>query len=326
MQTTISRRGFLGAAAAGFWAAGRPQLLAAAEEHFPAPTARTEDFRFVHLTDLHVQPELRAAEGLTACLKAVNRLAPKPDFILTGGDLIMDALEQDAARSRMLFSLLKKIFADEAGLPVYHCIGNHDCFGWGRKKGVTPETPGYGKKMVCEILGLERTYYRFDHQGWRFFVLDDIQPDLKMIYRGALDEPQLAWLRKELESKPPEMPAAVVCHIPILSVTVLPDHESQDPCRISEMEICRNARPLADLFAQHGVRLALSGHTHEVDRVEFRGVTYLCNGAVCGGWWKGPFQGFEEGFGVVDVAAEQTIRNIYCDYGWAAESGGPNLR
>jgi 3',5'-cyclic-AMP phosphodiesterase len=321
MQTMISRRGFIGmATAAGLWVAGKGDLLSAATAENPSPTAGTEGFRFVYLTDIHVQPELRAAEGLTACLKAVNRLDPKPDFILTGGDLVMDTLEQDAGRSRQLFTLLKKIFADHAGIPVHHCIGNHDCFGWAQKKGVTPATPGYGKKMVCEILGLERTYYRFDHKGWRFFVLDDIQPHPEKTYIGAFDEPQLAWLEAELKAKPPEMPAAAVCHIPILSITVLPEKKSEDSFHISEAEMCRNPRVLADLFAEQHVRLALSGHTHEVDRVDYRGVTYLCNGAVCGGWWKGPHNGFQEGFGVIDIISDKSIQNIYYDYGWTPKS------
>ncbi|RMF89764.1 MAG: hypothetical protein D6741_17515, partial [Planctomycetota bacterium] len=38
-----------------------------------AATTAPAGFRFVHLTDIHVQPELRAAEGLAACLQAVNK-------------------------------------------------------------------------------------------------------------------------------------------------------------------------------------------------------------------------------------------------------------
>jgi len=50
-----------------------------------------------------------------------------------------------------------------------------------------------------------------------------------------------------------------------------------------------DAAKIKDLFAKHkNVKLCLSGHLHLVDRVDYNGVTYLCDGAVCGGWWKGP--------------------------------------
>ncbi|MGW8258417.1 MAG: metallophosphoesterase family protein, partial [Thermoguttaceae bacterium] len=222
---------------------------------------------------------------------------------------------------RKLYTLLKKVFADYAGIPVHHCIGNHDCFGWEHKKGVTPKTPGYGKKMVCEYLGLERTYYRFDHKGWRFFVLDDIQYDPEKVYVAGIDGPQLAWLKEELKAKPPSMPAAAVCHIPILSVTSL---RGKNTHHIPETFMCRNPQALAGLFAKYNLRLALSGHTHQVDRVDYRGVTYLCNGAVCGAWWKGPHSGFQEGFGVIDLGADQTIANFYYDYGWTPPKTQPN--
>jgi len=36
------------------------------------------------------------------CLAAVARLDPAPDFIVTGGDLVMDVFEQEEKRSRDL--------------------------------------------------------------------------------------------------------------------------------------------------------------------------------------------------------------------------------
>lgn len=98
MSTTLSRRRFLGAAAAalaaGPIATNVGRSLAAAA---PSP------FRFLHLTDIHVQPELAGDAGLIRCLKAANALDAQ--FVLTGGDLVMDVFDQDHARAQLLFDL-----------------------------------------------------------------------------------------------------------------------------------------------------------------------------------------------------------------------------
>jgi Icc protein len=322
MNSQFSRRRFLQASTtAAAFVAGRG--LVSAAEGIAGPTEDPEPtaIRFVHLTDIHVQEERRADQGLAKCLTAVMGLDPLPEFILTGGDLVMDAFEQDEQRARSLFSLLRKLFDDHAGVPVHHCIGNHDVFAWGTES-VGEDHPQYGKKMVSEYLELPNRYYRFDHKGWRFYVLDDIQPAPNRSYQAHIDEAQMAWLEDDLRAKPPEMPAAAVCHIPILTVTAFGNVE-EDAYRVPTNRMCRGAQRLIDLFSANNVRLALSGHLHQLDRIEFRGVTFICDGAVCGGWWRGPNKGFEEGFGVLDLNPDGSINHHYFDYAWEATPTRP---
>ena len=41
-----------------------------------------------------------------------------------------------------------------------------------------------------------------------------------------------------------------------------------------------DVKKLKDLFLRHPyVKLALSGHMHQVDRVNYQGVNYICGGA-----------------------------------------------
>lgn len=280
---------------------------------------KPDSFRFVHLTDIHIQPELRAADGLAACLEAINHLTPRPDFIVTGGDLIMDALAQTQERSEMLYDLLKSTLASHTDLPVWHCIGNHDVFGWAKMHGVTEEHPQYGKRMYCEKLQLDSTYYSFDHKGWRFFILDTIQPSDRYVYEGGLNEEQREWLEKSLANKPLEMPAVVVGHIPFLTVTILPETPKDGQFQIPSPNVCRGGQSVAWLFSRYNVKLVLSGHIHMVDEVNYRGVKFVCGGAVSGGWWKGPNRGFEEGFGIVDLYANGQVRYTYYDYDWKTE-------
>ncbi len=283
-----------------------------------ASATGTGGFRFVHITDIHVQPELKGAKGLAACLQAINKLDPKPDFIMTGGDLVMDTLEQSFDRSSMLFDLLKKVLADSTDIRIRHCMGNHDVFGWGRKHGVTEQTPGFGKKMYCEKLEIGRPYYSFDHRGWRFYVLDSVQPSETSLYQGGLDEEQLAWLRQALSQKPADVPAIIVSHIPFITVTVLPNAAQEGAYKIGDALMCAESQAMAGLFAEHNVRLAVSGHIHMVDEVLYRGVKYVCDGAVSGRWWKGPHKGFPEGFGVFDLAPDSSSQFTYQTYGWKA--------
>lgn len=47
--------------------------------------------RVAHLTDIHIKNERAAEYGMAAALHAVNSMADKPDFIINGGDAIMNA-------------------------------------------------------------------------------------------------------------------------------------------------------------------------------------------------------------------------------------------
>ena len=76
---------------------------------------------------------------------------------------------------------------------------------------------------------------------------------------------------------------------------------------------------LKDLFAKHpNVKLCLSGHLHLLDRVDYNGVTYLCNGAVSGSWWNGRHKDCDEGYAVVDLYDDGSFEQEYVKYGWKA--------
>jgi Icc protein len=313
-----TRRDFLTGALAGGLATILPGRMTRAVEP-RKPATRAQPFRFVHLADIHVQPERDAARGFAKALDAVEALRPRPDFILTGGDLVMDVFEKRSQRARELFRLYKQILADHTSLPVYDTLGNHDVFGWRTKTGVTPDTPGYGKQLAQEYLGLKQTYYHFDHKGWRFFVLDNIQPDDgPRGYLGSLDSPQRAWLEQELKRTPPNVPIVFCEHIPLMSVTPFAYEELYHNGHwiLGGSLICADAPDRLDLIRRHNVKLCLSGHTHQCDDVRYHGVRFVNDGAVSGRWWRGDNRGVEEGFGVFDLRPDGVTEYDYHDYGW----------
>lgn len=309
---TVSRRQALGALAAATLTAPMAWRSAAAAE-----TSRRRVLRFAHLTDVHLQPELRAVEGLAQCLRHVHALDDPAELIVTGGDSVMDSFEVDPARSQMLVELWRDMLQRECSLPVRHCIGNHDSRPW------APRTAGEiaGKQWAMEMYGLDAPYYSFDQAGWRFIVLDSVLP-AGAGYTSGLDPPQRAWLEAELRQKPPEQPALVVSHIPVITVTPLTfddEHTRDGHHQISGPLMHLDGTALHYLFRDHNVKLCLSGHMHLVDRCEVDGVAYICGGAVSANWWKGDLQRVDEGYGLVDLYDDGRFDYAYASYGWNAK-------
>jgi 3',5'-cyclic AMP phosphodiesterase CpdA len=287
--------------------------------------SRKRCLRVAHLTDLHVQPERKAAEGMTACLHHVQELKDKPQLILTGGDSIMDSFAADDARTKLQWDIWHKVLKDECSLPVRSAIGNHDIWGWNKPSSkATGNEPNYGKLRSTEMLGIDNRYYTFSQGGWQFVVLDSTQhhPENPDAYTAHVDEEQFDWLARTLRNTPKTTPVLVLSHIPIVSASAIlwaeqKDHNFQLGGGLMHTDCVK----LKDLFAQHpNVKVCLSGHLHLVDRTDYNGVSYLCNGAVSGGWWKGRHKDCDEGYAVLDLYDDGSFDCEYVKYGWKVEA------
>lgn len=304
-------RGALGSAPAGDPAAG-------------AGPAQAGTIRLAHLTDIHVQPERRAEAGMAAAF--AHAQARKPDLIITGGDSVMDVFGATRDRADRLRRIFQDTLRRECSVPVHHVTGNHDIFGWNRKaSGTTGEEADWGRKFACGMFGVPRTWHSFDHGAWRFICLDSVQPKGDA-YTAYLDDEQHEWLRKTLAETPKSMPVCIASHIPILSLTALTygaprarEHVGEDTV-IANAEMHTDGTLLHDLFKAAGnVRLCLSGHTHLVDHCMLDGISYVCDGAVSGAWWKGGLEGIREGYGLIELSPDGGVSHRYVDYGWQAE-------
>ena len=284
--------------------------------------AKPGGLRVAHLSDMHVKPEAQNGEGYARALDSLNKLDPPPAFIVTGGDHVMDVMQSTRERGDLQWDLYQKILERNTKLKVYPVVGNHDVFGWGTKDPTIPEdAPGYGKAMAMDRLGLARTYYSFDAGGWRFVVLDNIARRGGGYY-GELDAEQTEWLRGELESNKTK-PVVVFSHIPIASLCAFFFHYGggktpKEFWKIGDNLMHRDAKPLIALLAAHNVKLCVSGHIHLLDHVRYMGVEFICDGAVSGSWWGGPFQECAEGYGVFDFHSDGTFEHRYVTYGWVA--------
>jgi 3',5'-cyclic AMP phosphodiesterase CpdA len=312
-----TRRSILQSGVATGLGLGAVRLVRADELQTPAKGA----LRVAHLTDMHVEPGARrAGEGYGLALRSLGKLEPKPALLITGGDHIMDGtgrLGQDVAAQ---WDVYQQALKENIDLPVYPVIGNHDVFGWSIPEQVPASTRGYGKAQYLERMNRARSYYSFDAGGWHFVCLDNIAP------RGAgffahLGAEQTAWLKSDLEKNPRNTPVCVVSHVPLLTACALFDDGVPNATgyALPDSYMHHDVKPLLSLLRQHGVKVCLSGHIHLVDRVDYLGMTFLCNGAVSGNWWKGPRQEFPEGYGIIDFYADGTFQHQYATYGWVAK-------
>ena len=334
MKNSIHRRDilkFLGVGAAGGIASQLPifsETPALAQPAVPAADAPAKpSLRIAHLTDIHIQPERGAAEGLAQCLRHVQSQKDKPDLILLTGDCVMDSYKQQRPRTQLQWDLWKSVIKAECSLPIMPLLGNHDIWGWDKtKSGTTGTEPGYGKKWACEMLGLDKPYYSYDRAGWHFIMLDSVEPFDDKSYLAKLDDEQLAWLASDLAANVGK-PTMVGSHIPIFSITTIMEQKPDDGLSakgehntlIPQGAMHTDWREIKSLFRQHSnVKLAVSGHIHLVDRVDYLGVSYLCNGAVSGGWWKGKNMGEgDAGYAMVDLFDDGRFISEYVNYGWA---------
>jgi len=313
-------------AGGGAWAwslAGGASSLRAAEPATESTNAKVKKraLRLAHLTDIHVQPELGAPQGMAACLHHAQQLADKPELILTGGDSVMESFGATKERTRTQWDVWRKVLKDDCSLPVESCIGNHDVWGWDQAhSGAADSDPLYGKKWAVDELRIADRYRSFDSAGWHFVVLDSTHPGATPgTYTARLDGEQFDWLARDLAAVPQGVPVLVLSHIPILSAASFLDGDNAQSGNwiVPGAWMHVDVRKLIDLFHKTGkVKLCLSGHLHLVDRVDYDGVTYLCNGAVCGGWWKGNNQECDEGYGVVDLFDDGSFAAQYVGFGW----------
>lgn len=323
----MNRRDFLhhtGTLGAGLALASVPTSLRASPAE-SAAKARKRVLRVAHLTDLHVTPDRDGMEdsgaGMAAAIRHAQAQPDRPELILFGGDLVMDSLNTAKERVHAQWDLWDRVFAAEIKLPYKLCLGNHDVWGWAiHDQPALERDPHYGKTLAMQRLGMKQRYYSYDQAGWHFVVLDSMQPDYanQHGYAARLDDEQFAWLARDLDATPKATPVAVLSHIPILSACVFFDDnlESTGSWVIPGAWCHIDARRIKNLFFRHpNVKVCLSGHVHLVDDVTYLGVRYLCNGAVCGNWWRGTYQEFPPAYALVDFYDDGTVENQLVPYG-----------
>lgn len=275
---------------------------------------KEEGFSFVFYSDVHLQTEKNAVQGFDKALTRINDL--QPDFVISGGDNITDALAQSYETADGLYNLYQKSTA-ALKAPLYNVPGNHDVFGVVPESGVSPEHPEFGKKMFTNRLG--KLYQSFDFKGWHFILLDSVLITEDGRYKGGVDDAQMEWLKQHLAGVDPAAPIVVATHVPFYSTI-----PQRDPRFKTDVFLIKNSTAVLDLFKNHNLKLVLQGHVHYHEVIQAGGIYFITGGAVCGAWWDGPLHGSEEGFLHVKISGDDLTWE-YVDYGWSPPDGVRHL-
>lgn len=284
-----------------------------------AEKGRKKSLRFAHITDIHVKPGSVPEAGMAKAFQHVQQLKRKVDFIINGGDSIMDSLEASKEKTQIQWDLFKTILKKENSLPIYHTIGNHDVWGWFIKENKPDNDRLYGKQWAVEMLELKNRYYSFTNGAWHFIVLDSTQLNPAGGYIGKLDEKQLEWLQVELSNVPKEKFICIVSHIPILSICsglFFDKTEVNGDLLIKRNLMHTDFLTLKKIFSKYpNIKLCISGHIHLQDELEYLGIKYYCNGAVSGNWWGGSFQEFAPAYAVIELYDDGSSERTMMKYG-----------
>ena len=274
--------------------------------------------RVAHLTDIHIKPGKDIEASVAKAMHHAQILVPEIDFIINGGDSIMDSLEADKDKTQIQWDLFTSILKKEISLPVYHCIGNHDIWGWFIKENKPENERQYGKVWVVETLQMKKRYYSFSKGKWHFIVLDSTQLNPAGGYIGKIDEEQLAWLQTELASVPKEKFICIVSHIPILSICAglfFDKTETNGDLKIQRNLMHSDFFALKKIFNNYpNIKVCISGHIHLQDELNYLGIKYYCNGAVSGNWWKGSFQEFAPAYAMLEFYDDGTSKRYMQNY------------
>lgn len=275
------------------------------------------NFSVAFMSDVHVLPGTVPENGMAKALLHINHKKNKFDFIVNGGDAIMDSLKADKEYTAVQWNLYKKILAQNNNLPIHHTIGNHDIWGW-----FLPEPPVadplYAKKWVVETLKMPNRFYSFKHKNWKFIILDSTQQNPKGGYIAQLDEEQMQWLAAELKATPSNEFICIVSHIPLLSICAglyFNKTEENGDLKIQRNLMHTDFLELQKLFSNYkNIKGCLSGHIHMQDELHYFGIPYYCNGAICGNWWKGAFNNFEPAYAKFDFFKDGSIKRTIVNY------------
>ncbi|HEY7232619.1 MAG TPA: metallophosphoesterase [Gemmatimonadaceae bacterium] len=236
-----------------------------------APTPRVRDFTFVHASDTHISPA--SAERTRRLGALVDSMSPA--FLIITGDLVRDALRVSEAEATGYYEL----FARETGAfhtPLWTVPGNHENFGIERDQShVSAINPLYGRGMYHKYFGPD--YYSFNYGGVHFVGLNtaDITD---LWYYGHVDSLQLAWLERDLALVPANVPVVTFDHIPFFSSFEGLRGYTDDPpaptlITVNGRTVFRhtvsNAAEVLAVLRKHKHVLALGGHIHAVEKIEY---------------------------------------------------------
>lgn len=284
-----------------------------------SPDDQAQKARFVFMPDIHLRRDLESPEDMAKALQSVSKLKPKPDFIVTGGDLIHDMRSMDLAEAEQMTELFQKIWNENTDIPAYHVLGNHDVAGLNNES-FSKDHPLHGSDFLKEKLGMPGLFYSFDRAGWHFIVLHNFRVTSEKKFISEFSAEQMDFLKRDIEQNG-DRPTIIFAHYPAVTAAEFLDgaaKQGKDAWELGYGRATRNPMALLQTIQGGNVKAYLSGHTHRLDTIKAMENLFIGSGSVSGSQWKGKQVDTAEGYTVVDINADGSFEHRYHVYGWQA--------
>lgn len=244
------------------------------------------DFSFVFLPDIHLHADSDTEANFDRLAVQINNL--RPDFIITGGDMIYTAKNLDEKKAKVLFDFMETKF-HEFKMPVYYTMGNHEIVGVLAESGMEISHPLWGKGMYEKLFG--KRYHSFMHSGWKFFLLDGIKIlEKERNYTQGVDSVQIEWLKNELQLTDKSTPIIIIIHTPLINPHAI--NNSKDRL------LSQNSETVLNLFKNFNLKIVLEGHTHLYMNLLYEGIHYISGGSTS---YASDLNKYSDGFILVKI-------------------------
>jgi len=161
-------------------------------------------FTFVQISDSHIGFNKDANKDVVGTFKAaiqkINELPEQPDFILHTGDLTHLAEVEE-------FDTVEQLLKETKVSQIFFVPGEHDVLNDGGRL--------YRERFAKS--GKGGGWFSFDHGGVHFIGLVNVL-GIREGGLGMLGREQLAWLKKDLETRSDSTPIVVFAHVPLWAV------------------------------------------------------------------------------------------------------------
>ena len=238
----------------------------------------TSNFRFGIVSDLHialpetiehnphrfhlVEVSIPALEAALAHLMSLNL-----DFLLLPGDLTQDG---EIINHQWLANRLAKL-----PFPTYVIPGNHD-------------VPNLNATETTIALDDFSSYYhQYGYQNiQQLYYSKEVLPGVQLIalnsnnfntegkQRGYLDEIQLNWLQKTLETIDNKLVLVTIHH------NIIEHFPRQQDHPFGQRYMLDNADTLLEILQKHQVKLIFTGHIHVQDIARSNDIYEICTGSL----------------------------------------------